>query len=227
MSYDAQTIHSRSRLKRWSHVARFQRACRLLAPRDGDRILDYGTGDATLLRALHAAAPGASLVGYEPFMTQEASANAPPGARIVGSPSGLAGFDKVACLEVLEHLEGSTLDAAVDNIVAAVRPGGLILISVPIEIGPSMVFKTIVRAASGALHENTTLSNTIRSAFGRTGRIVRRADDGFIASHVGFDWRTLRGRLRGRDLAEVSVTFSPIAPLGPVLNSQVLMLLRP
>jgi 2-polyprenyl-3-methyl-5-hydroxy-6-metoxy-1,4-benzoquinol methylase len=227
MSYDAQTIRSPSSLKRWSHTTRFQLACQLLAPRDGERILDYGTGDATLLRALHAAAPAASLVGFEPIMTQEAAANAPPGAQIVGSPTGLSGFDKVACLEVLEHLEGAMLETAVDNIVGAARPGGRILISVPIEIGPSVVLKTIVRAAVRAPHENTTLANTISSALGRTGQIVRRAEDGFIASHVGFDWRALRARLCRRGLHEIRLIFSPIGPLGPVLNSQVMMLLSP
>jgi SAM-dependent methyltransferase len=227
MSYDAQTIRSRSSLKRWSHTTRFQLACQLLAPRDGERILDYGTGDATLLRALHAAAPRASLVGFEPIMTQEASTNAPPGAEIVGSPTGLSGFDKVVCLEVLEHLEAPMLDTAVDNIVAAVRPGGRILISVPIEIGPSVVLKTIVRAAVHAPHENTTLANTFYSALGSTGQIVRRAENGFIASHMGFDWRALRERLRQRGLHEIRLIFSPFGPLGPLLNSQVMMLLRP
>jgi 2-polyprenyl-3-methyl-5-hydroxy-6-metoxy-1,4-benzoquinol methylase len=227
MSYDDQTIRSRSSLKRWSHATRFQLACRLLAPCDGERILDYGTGDATLLRALHAAAPRASLVGFEPFMMEEAAANAPPGAKIVDSAAGLSGFDKVACLEVLEHLEASKLNTAVDNIVAAVRPGGLILISVPIEIGPSVVLKTVVRAAVHAPHANTTLANTISSAFGRTGQIVRRAEDGFIASHMGFDWRALRERLRRRGLHEIRLIFSPFGPLGPLLNSQVMLLLRP
>jgi hypothetical protein len=119
------------------------------------------------------------------------------------------------------------LSAAVENIVAAVRPGGRILISVPIEIGPSVVLKTIVRAAVHAPHENTTLANTIWSAFGRTDQIVRRAEDGFIASHVGFDWRAVRGQLRRRGLHEVRLIFSPFGPLGALLNSQVMMLLSP
>lgn len=227
MRYDDQTINSPIGVKRWSHARRFELACRLLAPRAGERILDYGAGDATLLRALHAAAPGASLVGFEPVMTREAAANAPPGAEIVGSASGLADFDKVACLEVLEHLDSGALQTAVENIVRAVRPGGTILISVPIEIGPSVLFKTVVRAAAGGLHENTTVANTLQSVFGRTDRIQRRADDGFIPSHVGFDWRRLRAELRARGLREVGLTFSPFAALGHLFNSQAIMVLRP
>lgn len=227
MPYDAQTINSPIGVKRWSHARRFELACRLLAPRAGERILDYGAGDATLLRALHAAAPEASLVGFEPVMTREAAANAPPGSEIIGSATGLANFDKVACLEVLEHLDREALQTAVENIARAARPGGLILISVPIEIGPSVLFKTVVRAAAGGLHENTTLPNTLLSAFGRTERIQRRSEDGFIPSHVGFDWRNLRAELRDRGLREVGLTFSPFAALGHLFNSQAIMVLQP
>lgn len=226
MSYAAETINSRSRLKRWSHSARFDLACEALSPCDGDRILDYGTGDATLLRRLHERAPGAALVGFEPQMTDEAAANAPPGARIVASPAGLAGFDKVACLEVLEHLEGEHLDAAVDNLVAAARPGGLILVSVPIEVGPSALFKNLARVALGAAHENTTPANVLRSLIGRTERIARRADDGFIFSHIGFDWRALNRVLLQRGLRALRVVYSPFGGLGPLMNSQVLMVFQ-
>lgn len=224
MSYDAQTIGSHSSLKRWSHESRFRLACDVLAPCAGDRILDYGTGDATLLRRLHERAPGACLVGFEPMMTMAASANAPPGARIVASPGGLAGFDKIACLEVLEHLEGAILSSAIEDLVNAARPGGLILVSVPIEIGPSVIAKNIVRAAIGAAHENATVVNTFRSVLGRTSRITRRADNGFIESHMGFDWRSLRQRLVSRGLCEKKLIFSPIAGLGPLLNSQIMMI---
>lgn len=227
MPYDAQTINSRIGVKRWSHARRFELACRLLSPRDGERILDYGTGDATLLRALHAAAPGASLVGFEPVMTREAAASAPPGTEIVGSATGLAGFDKVACLEVLEHLDGEALQTAVENIVRAVRPGGLIFISVPIEIGPSVLFKTVVRAAAGGLHENTTLANTLLSALGRTDKIQRRSEGGFIPSHMGFDWRSLRAELRARGLREIGLSFSPFGAFGHLFNSQAIMVLQP
>jgi 2-polyprenyl-3-methyl-5-hydroxy-6-metoxy-1,4-benzoquinol methylase len=226
MSYDAQTINSRSSLKRWSHSRRFHLACRALAPRVGDRILDYGTGDATLLRLLHARTPGASLVGFEPMMTTEAASNAPAGARIVASPLGLADFDKVACLEVLEHLDGSILSTAIDNLVAAARPGGLILVSVPIEVGPSVLAKNIVRAAAGALHENMTVANTILSALGRTSQITRKAENGFISSHVGFDWRALRENLLRRGLRENKIIYSPFGSLGPLVNSQVMMIFQ-
>lgn len=226
MSYAAETINSRSRLKRWSHATRFGLACEALAPRDDDRILDYGTGDATLLRLLHDRAPGAALVGFEPQMTAEAAANAPAGARIVGSAADLTGFDKVACLEVLEHLEGEHLDTALDNLVYAARPGGLVLVSVPIEVGPSALFKNVARVALGAAHENTTPANVVHAFLGRTDRIERRAEDGFIYSHMGFDWRALRRVLLDRGLRELRMVYSPFGGLGPLLNSQVLMVFQ-
>lgn len=223
MLYDAQTINSRSSLKRWSHLSRFKLACEVLAPRPGERILDYGAGDGTLLRCLHEREPDARLVGFEPMMPPE---NAPAGASIVESAGGLTGFDKVACLEVLEHLEGSTLTTAIDNITNAVRPGGMIVVSVPIEIGPSGMAKTLIRTAIGAGHENATVANTFRSLLCRTDKITRRAENGYILSHVGFDWRSLRKRLLALGPHEKQVLFSPLPGLGPWLNSQIFMIFQ-
>jgi SAM-dependent methyltransferase len=225
--YDQQTIASRSGIKRWSHARRFELACELLAPRPGERILDYGTGDATLLNLLGERQPSAVLVGFEPFMTEAARRNAPARATILSSPEGLTGFDKVACLEVLEHVAEPALTSAIDTMMSALRPGGMMVVSVPIEVGPSALVKTLVRAAVGAPHPNTTVGSTLLSVLGRTNAITRRAQGGYIGSHVGFDWRALRQKLLRRGLREKRIVFSPVRQLGGLLNSQVTMLLAP
>jgi len=47
--YARKQIFSRSRLVAWSHGSRFDLARRLVAPRAGQRLLDYGCGDGTFL----------------------------------------------------------------------------------------------------------------------------------------------------------------------------------
>ena len=70
-SYGDLTIASPSRIKRFSHRARFSRAIQLLDPRPGDRILDYGSGDGFFLGVLHDHEPRLELCGFDPATDDE------------------------------------------------------------------------------------------------------------------------------------------------------------
>ena len=57
--------------------------------------------------------------------------------------------DVITCMEVLEHcLEPERL-RVLDELAGLARPAGRVVISVPIEIGPSLAAKQLARALAG------------------------------------------------------------------------------
>jgi trans-aconitate methyltransferase len=70
MSYRQLTVDNRSALKRFSHRRRFLKAVDLLAAADGQRVLDYGSGDGHMLALLGQRWPRCELVGYDPMPAQ-------------------------------------------------------------------------------------------------------------------------------------------------------------
>lgn len=229
--YQKSTVASPSRLKRFSHGARIDVALRLLDPRAGDRILDYGAGDGGLLRRLHALQPAARLCGFEPRCGPESSRlveQIPSLAGVYPSMEPVESFrpNKIACLEVLEHLRETDQVATLADFERVLVPGGRVVVSVPIEIGPPALFKNVIRVAVDQPHRGITARNVALSMLGFTSRVERDEDEPYIASHVGFDYRDLRRVIRERGFI-VETRYSPFRLLGPLFNSQVFFVLRP
>ncbi len=147
-NYALLTVESSNPIKRWSHKARFGMAVDIIAPAAGETILDFGTGDGLLPVHLIAAEPKAKIVGYEPFLFAEAVATTEGRAiEVVSKVDDLEGrtFDKVVCMEVLEHLPERELDDALAAMRRLLRPGGTMILAVPIETGASSLVKNAVR----------------------------------------------------------------------------------
>ena len=227
MAYSQWTTGSRSAIKRFAHNARIDRAIDLLALEPGDRILDYGMGDGMLLRRIHQRQPGARLCGFEPRISQEAEAGTADIATLDGiydsvEPLGDFGPTKIACLEVLEHLRPAELDFALSSFRRLLARGGLVVASVPVEIGPASVVKNAIRVAINQPHRGINPRNVMLSLFGLTGRIERDLEEPYIASHIGFDYRVVRRAMRAHGF-DVSTRYSPFPGLGPLVSSQVLL----
>src|SRR5688572_14368882 len=92
-------------------------------------------------------------------------------------------FDRIVCLEVLEHMTEIEQVETLRQIRRLVAIDGLLLISVPIEIGPS----AIVARLTDHPHPRSSFSNVIRSALG-----VPVERDAARVSHIGFDYRDLK-----------------------------------
>jgi cyclopropane fatty-acyl-phospholipid synthase-like methyltransferase len=229
MSYASLTVDSPSRLKRFSHRRRFDLAIELLELAAGQRVLDYGSGDGYFVRQAVRQVPEAEYWAYDPHPgffrhLQGLFAGTPLHAVQHTADLADASFDGIACCEVFEHLPPEGQQHVLADLVRLVRPGGRIVVSVPIEIGPPALLKNAVRWLSGQTHEGIGPSSVLRSVLGLP--VARHVESGYISSHLGFDFRELERHLRASGLLCARKTFSPLPRLPGICNSQVFYLLR-
>ncbi|HSJ97128.1 MAG TPA: class I SAM-dependent methyltransferase [Myxococcota bacterium] len=250
-TYARKQIFSRSRLVAWSHGSRFEMAKRLVAGAAGGRLLDYGCGDGTFVAMAHGAF--AATVGTDVDAEQLADCSRrfrdlprlafvpraalleDPGARHAGA------YDAVTCMEVLEHCVDEVRRGVLEDLRRLVAPTGRVIISVPIEVGPSLLAKQVARRLAAwrrigdyAHAERYGWRELARMALPGPGHEIARPTYGDPAAggacvyhgHKGFDWRTLEAEARlFFDLEPPR--YSPMPLLGPLLNSQVWLVGRP
>ena len=115
-----------------------------------------------------------------------------------------------------------------DEIVRYCRPGARVVITVPIEVGPSLVGKQIGRYLAGLRrpygYETYTMRELASAALLWNTRAFdsSHADKNAVGTgHKGFDFRDVEAALRARMQIEQAV-YSPLPGLGPMLNSTVM-----
>jgi SAM-dependent methyltransferase len=191
--------------------------------RAGEVVVDYGAGDGYLLTELARRFKPAEMWAFEPQSVNEVRALVGSSANIVETPGELPSshFDKVFCLEVLEHLPPETMDAALTHMRRIVKPQGRVIVSVPIEMGVPGLFKNLVRIGTRHPHDGTTFPAVMNSLFGRSSKIERVRWGDYFPSHIGWDHRRLPQVLREHGFRVESTTASPVAALGSWLNSQI------
>lgn len=242
--YAQQQIHSRDRLIAWSHRGRFRTALTLGRQFAGQRVLDYGCGDGTLLGLLLASGFAPRLcVGAEigDEIVRECQGRFDtPGLRFVHvndlkRPEQAAAYDAVFCMEVFEHVvDPAPLLADFERLLV---PGGSLVVSVPIETGVAVVIKQAGRRVAGwrgiGDYPGTTgytPGELVRSVFAGSQPhidrpVFRRADGSAFHDHKGFNWRVLRAALAVRFDILRTLT-SPVSWLGPQLATQVWFVAR-
>ncbi len=235
--YARKQIYCPSGVVRWSHGSRFDLARRLVAERAGGRLLDYGCGDGTFVAMVHAGFRETTGCDVDPEQIAECQRRLGhlAGVRfetVGGAANPAASWDVITCMEVLEHCIEPERRRVLDEITALVKPGGLVVISVPIEIGPSVAGKQLFRAIAGARNlgdyrhrERYSPVEMLQSMLGR--RVARVAFEGRSPSgpyryygHKGFDFRDLAREIADRFTIRQQL-FSPMPCLGAMLNSQV------
>jgi SAM-dependent methyltransferase len=232
---------------RWSHGARFRMARRMVEPFAGRRLLDYGCGDGTFLHAVGDLFPEAVGAEVDAFLVDDAARRAGEnGPRFVhtdaldAEPDGA--FGAVVCMEVLEHCTEDTVERVLALLRRLTAMDGRLVVSVPVETGPALVAKQLVRALAAARgvegyrdRERYTPGEMLRMlAAGPATRIPRPVYEGRFADgapnryhgHKGFNWRWIRARLDERFTVE-STRFSPLGLLPAGLNSQAWFVCRP
>jgi hypothetical protein len=147
-------------------------------------------------------------------------------------------WNVVTCMEVLEHCLEDERRRVIGALAEAVAPGGVAIVSVPIEIGPSLVGKQFFRAVAGLRRlgdyehrERYSPSDMLRGVLGRPVpriSIERVGPEGPYRyyGHKGFDYRDVERELSAR-FTIVSKRFTPIPLAGALLNSQAWFLCRP
>ncbi len=251
----------------WSHGHRFRVAQQLAQTCAGGKLLDYGCGDGTFLAlvkdlvyvsrshdpsakrkpsTVFSEALGAD-VDPEQIADCRARFGAPPGLSFVlteelADDRHNGAYDVVVCMEVLEHCLEEKREGVLDDLHRLTAAGGTVIVSVPIEIGPSLIVKHVVRALAGwrglgdyRYRETLTFMEFWKMVFAgeRTTieRPVYRTDfapdrPNAFHGHKGFNWRALRARLRKQ--FEVQQTlFSPLGWTAGYLSSQAWFVCKP
>jgi SAM-dependent methyltransferase len=242
--YAQKQILSRDKLVAWSHARRFATALSIAKDFSGRRILDYGSGDGTFLAlAMMAEEPPAAAVGAELLdsVIDDCHARyvAEPRMTFVrvetlDAPEHTERYDAVFCMEVLEHVFDWEPELA--RMSRLLRPGGTLVVSVPVETGVPVLVKQAVRTIAGwrkiGHYPGTTSyswSELASAVFaGSTQHVTRPVFDfgsGPAHDHKGFNWRVLHDRLK-QQFDVTRIVASPYAWLGPGLATQVWFIAR-
>jgi SAM-dependent methyltransferase len=247
-SYARKQLGGRFWFLSWSHGSRFRLGRRLAAPFAGGRLLDYGCGDGAFLatvRDLFPEAVGAD-VSEDHLRECRVRFASVPGYSFrhcseLADPAHTGAYALVTCMEVMEHCVPEVARAVIADLRRLVAPTGTALVSVPIETGPSLVVKQLLRRAAGwwglGDYRHTEhyrfgefwqmVFATDRSAIDRPvyGADAARGEPGYHG-HKGFNWRALRRQLAG-PFEVCRTSFSPLGWLGGLVSSQAWFACRP
>ncbi len=243
--YEREQLSSSILAIRFSHRRRFALARKLVEKYAGGKLLDYGCGDATFLAQISDIFPTAigtdngqrqiedcrrrlaDLRDLSFCTTRELSAQIHDRA-----------FDVITCMEVLEHCVEDDLNVILNEMSRLISPAGRIVISVPIEIGPPLIIKQVIRRYASwrgvgdyQYTEQYSAVELMKMLFARANTSIQRrrhvdSDKGIsYHTHMGFNWRHLRRQL-ARSFEIERLVFSPIGFAGTLANSQVWFVCR-
>lgn len=240
--YARKQIYCPSGVVRWSHGARFRLAATLAREHAGGRLLDYGCGDGTFVAMVHEGFAAVAGADVEPRQIGECRRRLGhlPGVSfmLTRDIEDASCWDVITCMEVLEHCLEDERRRVIDRLSRLVAPGGTVIVSVPVEVGPSIVAKQSMRALAGLRRlgdyrhrERYSAIELMRSAIGEgIPRVILRGEgpDGPYEyyGHKGFDYRDVRAELARRFRIQRSV-FTPMTWFGPILNSQAWFICSP
>jgi SAM-dependent methyltransferase len=230
----------------WSHGSRFALAAKLAGEARGGRLLDYGCGDGTFIALTHGTFVDAIGADVDEPQLEDCRRRLEPlssvrfvSTGVLDNPEHRSAYDVVTCMEVLEHCVDAERRRVVERLARLCRPGGRIIISVPIEIGPALAGKQLFRALAahrghGDYQHRETYSPVefARAVLARPhlARAQYEVDGPMGArqycGHKGFDWRVLQAEIIER-LCLDRRHFTPMPIFGGLMNSQVWFVCAP
>jgi 2-polyprenyl-3-methyl-5-hydroxy-6-metoxy-1,4-benzoquinol methylase len=236
------------RIVAWSHASRFRLGRKLVEPYAGRRLLDYGCGDGTLLALVHDLFPEAVGADVDPDQIKNCAKRLTDMAGVsfvltdeLTEVRHEGAYGLVVCMDVVEHCPEESWDLILSQFGRLAAPGGIIIISSPVETGPSLMGKQFIRAVAGwgglgdyKHRETYTMAEFWKMVFAgeqtTIDRPVYRADFAsekwkHFHGHKGFNWRKLRARVDER-LAIQRTCFSPLGWMGEYFSSQVWFICR-
>jgi 2-polyprenyl-3-methyl-5-hydroxy-6-metoxy-1,4-benzoquinol methylase len=223
----------------WSHRRRYDVALEVTVRLRPAKLLDYGCGDGTFLTMLFEHSETASVaVGAEIDRNQVEDCRDRLGGYPnlsfllvdeLRRPEHRSSYDAIVCTEVLEHV--IDVESVLDHFGELLRPGGHLVISVPVETGLPLIVKQTARRVAGwrGLGDYPGTSSytfpelcaalTASSERQLNRPVHHHADGTGFHDHKGFNWMALKNAIAQR--FTIHTTFgSPLAWLPPHLGSQ-------
>jgi len=242
--YYEKQIACKSHAIAWCHASRFEKASKLIGKKRIQRLLDYGCGDGTMLTMIADRADecwGADIEDYQ-LADCRKRLNSLSNTRFC-NVSELRGsdfkesFDLVLCMETLEHCLDEIASRVLDDLAFLCRPDGRVIISVPIETGPTFLLKKSIRTLAAwrglsdyRYYESYSFRNALRMMFASTETALERPAYGPLGSqhhsHYGFNWKQMRQKV-GKVFEIERTNFSPLASLAGFVSSQAWFICRP
>ncbi|MDJ0733711.1 MAG: class I SAM-dependent methyltransferase [Nostocaceae cyanobacterium] len=243
--YARKQICCQNQIIAWSHASRFQTMQKMLAKYASNyqNFLDYGCGDATFINMVSHLFT--DIVGTDISESQinDCRQRLSQEEKIkfcltnqINRSEYTSYFDVAVCMEVLEHCLTAQRDKVIMDLQRVVKKDGLIIISVPIEIGPSLFIKEITRTVAAWLRQGDydkslepySTTEMLKMIFANKSSSIQRpvyGNDSPYHGHKGFNWRSLRHDL-SQQLEIEQTFFSPLGWLGGLVSSQVFLICR-
>ena len=194
VEYSSQTVNHPNPIARFAHRHRNRKSILLannLVKSNSKNIVDYGCGEGIFVDELRRVG-FKSAYGYEPYMEQTINRSyIVKDKKLIPARN----VELVTLFETIEHLDTDELDSFFDFCRLCLKESGKILISAPIEIGPAVIFKDIVRSI---LFKRTLEYSFIELVkCGLFGMSTKRSKN-IKGSHKGFDFRKIITLIRKR-----------------------------
>jgi SAM-dependent methyltransferase len=219
VSYERQTVDSPNPIARFAHRSRVAKSVALAKKHLSLNgvVIDFGAGTGLFLSQLGDRRSDASLYAIEPFMPPASD----PRIHYVPDFDTLKlEADLITAFEVCEHLLDGETEQFLCDAERCLKPGGNLIVSVPIMIGGALILKELNKAM---LHRSGFEYSASELIAGTFGRAVERPP-GKRWSHKGFDYRWLRQKIAERFVIEREM-LSPL-PLPWWANSQIFFICR-
>lgn len=238
MSYSQRLLQQGNQLTRLAHRSRFSAVLNALGSTRYTQALDYGCGDGWLLKIAYeqgiiSSGIGVDVADYMLDACQENFAGIP--SLKFCSPDEISerispqSCDLIFCTETLEHIGNP--EKVLDLILRYSKSEAKMVISVPIEIGPSLLFKQMGRYLANLkgnygyepYHMKELLSASIiwdTNSFESSHSLKQE-----YTGHKGFDYRKIETLLQQKVTIEQRF-FSPFPWFGDLLNSTVIWVCR-
>lgn len=234
MSYSERLLQRGNILTRLAHRSRFSAVLDAVSGARYTQALDYGCGDGWLLKIAYEQGIVTAGVGVDVELNMLSACR----DNFVGIP----GFkfckpnqvtqeisphscDLIFCTETLEHI--GTPESALDLMLLYSQPGATMVISVPIEVGPALVFKQIGRYLANLKGDYGYERYSPKELF--SAAILWDADSfpsphslkEDCTGHKGFDYRKIE-KLLDQKVKIKRRIFSPLAWGSNLVNSTVI-----
>lgn len=234
MFYNKQTYSNKSSLKRISHNSRYQKSVDILLDLFKSKkinLLDFGCGDGYFLSLLHNYKKKWKLSGYDPnkkAVNEMKKLLLRKKIKVVSIFNEYKKIKKkynvITCFETLEHFNSDMQLTLLKQMREKLSKNGTILISVPIEIYLSGFLKGLYRSFINQKNNRANFKNLFKILFNI--KIQRPKTNKYISSHVGFDYLKLTKIIKDNNFQIFNTFYTPFAIFGPILNSQVFMILK-